>query len=373
MTREFRVDRMRLSGDGKSEWRIEHLPGSPIGEQPYDLNASAQADKPIIQARFLPKGIASEKDLQESARRGVLKSLAFPSIQIADSYAYANFGQFVSGQDRLAQERWRNCPTPKGFRLEIASQPDTDAICGRSNNVVLVFSTRPSGELYCENCQEVGIPAHWTSSRSNTIAACLQAESRLRDDSAAAKQLFVQWQALWKKDGALILSKEAKNAPHAVDVLAAMIAPKSRAMGFIGAAVLDPEQLLATAEAVDALSAQQLVRELDASLSTATLVEHGGIYPEPAPERARLCAEVWYVRVPAFDANVGRSGPPTSMTGYRVPKEGDFVRGAYPFILMARDKTGRMRLAGVSKEFIDLAAQSALARLQGSASSTASQ
>lgn len=124
------------------------------------------------------------------------------------------------------------------------------------------------------------------------------------------------------------------------------VANRSRALQFVETLFLRPWQLLSQPRENDVYELDQVFTQL---LETATAIRSGGRYPESEAQFAGLCAEVWYLRIPAME----ESAEPLLAGGYALPAAGALERDVYPFITVTRTPDG-LRLAGVSRELVQV-------------------
>ncbi|MGY0653019.1 WG repeat-containing protein [Luteimonas sp. A537] len=181
-------------------------------------------------------------------------------------------------------------------------------------------------------------PADWQARAAQAACAALPAFERDQAD-ADLKALMLRWRAGLP---------ERESAPFGMPwpALAGSVANHSRAQQFIVALFLRPWQLLNQPREADTYELGELFARM---LETATPVRSGGRYPEPEAEFAGLCAEVWYLRIPALE----QSADPLLAGGYALPPAGTLERDVYPFVTVARTPDG-LRLAGVSSELVQV-------------------
>jgi hypothetical protein len=181
----------------------------------------------------------------------------------------------------------------------------------------------------------VGIPERWQRQapgaqcalpRWNLDAARLQYGAWLkRFDHDLQPFLHGANEALWKGQGLTLRTS---------------LVPRSRATATLFSMSTAPETLGASLGLDDATSHGDLLPRLLALLKTAEVAGRGGTYPEPLPAFSALCAEVWYLRIPA-GGTVDASPVPADT----------LERDGYPFITVMRDGD-RIVLTGLSRELV---------------------
>lgn len=179
-------------------------------------------------------------------------------------------------------------------------------------------------------------PADWQARAAQAACPALPAFDRDQAD-AELKALMLRWRAGLP---------ERESAPFGMPwpALADSVANHSRAQQFIAALFLRPWQLLSQPRETDMYELGEIFAWM---LETATPVRSGGRYPEPVAEFAGLCAEVWYLRIPALE----QSAEPVLAGGYALPPAGTLERDVYPFVTVVRTPDG-LRLVGVSSELV---------------------
>ncbi len=354
----FVVTRFRLERDEQRHWSASILPGSPIGEQPFDRHPVAMELKPLVEARYLPEGMVSDANVLAAAQTGRLNEAVYPSIQIAGRTAYVNFNRFVrEGREPLA-ETMTVCREADGFRLLIPVAPgqaDT-GVCAEAGLDSLRLIRDGKGDLTCEACAELGLPERWVPMEASVSQSCESAESGLAAwSSESARQEYREWLYRWYGDLPVLLAVRDdadSGRSTADDDRLRSVRAHSRAHRALAALILDPRRLAGPLAGPTAnLDWSGLIRRFSDLLGAAEPVGQGGIYPETDPRYTGRCAEVWYLRLPMLEAAHADGLEVPGLEVYALPPAGEFRRNAYPFLTFQRTSAG-IRLEGVSREFL---------------------
>lgn len=355
---QFVVTRFRLARDDNRQWNASVVPGSPIGEQDYDLHPMAVKSKPVLDARYLPEGIISDVNVLVAAQAGRLREAIYPSIQIAGRTAFVNFNQFVrEGQSEL-EEMMMFCREGDGFRLLTGVNPHEHPVGACSDTALdaLQFRADAEGVMVCEGCEALALPARWLRRdpppRNECTLASMQAAAWT---PAAAREAYADWLERWTAEMPVLLAVQAGtegSASGVRDDRAASVLPHSRAASAVASMVLDPQRFAGLLEDPAAeIDWQGLIRRFSALLAAAEPMGAGGVYPEIDPQFAGICAEVWYMKLPALDTSLAAGRSVYGFDNYVLPPMGEFRRNAYPFLTFSRTPQG-LQLAGVSRELL---------------------
>lgn len=295
---------------------------------PYDGHPLAMLLQPPLDARYVPTGLDNEAALRRAVADGTLREAIYPSLQLADDRAFVWLSQFTGSRLQPLGNTLVRCAAGEGFRLLLDSED-----CSNAQAPSLHFDAAPGQAVVCRECAALNLPARWE--RQPPGAQC-----RLpRFDPDAARAQYATWLRRFDQDIQPFLhdASEALWKARGLSMRSSLV-PRSRATATLFSMSMAPETFGASMGIDDAPPRSDLLPRLLALLKRADVVGRGGIYPEPLPEFAALCAEVWYLRVP-----VG------GMADARPPPADTLARDVYPFITVVR--TGdRIVLAGVSRE-----------------------
>lgn len=181
-------------------------------------------------------------------------------------------------------------------------------------------------------------PPDWQAQEAQASCAAVPAFNQA--EAASGLQALMQ---RWREG-----LPERKNTAFGMPwpALAGSVANHSRAQHFIDALFLKPWELVADPRNEDVHELGEIFASM---LESAVPVRSGGRYPETSAEFADICAEVWYLHIPALDQATENPLP----GDYTLPPAGVFKRDVYPFITIARTPEG-LRLAGVSRELVQV-------------------
>jgi WG containing repeat len=351
--------RFRLERDADNHWRANVAGGSAIGDQHYDLNPAAVKERPVLDARYLPDGLLTDAQVLAAARAGRLRGAVFPSIQIADSRAYVNFDQFTHAGKAVRAPTMTVCREANGFRLvpTVGRSGNVDTACAGGGARGLRFHNDGEAALRCKGCARLGLPTHWRFVAAAPRNAC---PAMATDWSATkARREYAEWLARFEREAPRWLAPiddSRRSARGQIDDLRTSVDTSSRAIGELAMMSLQPQRLAGLVD--DDLKADipwsSLGLRLIALLRQAEPAGFGGIYPESDDHYAHVCAEVWYLRLPAVEAAVAAGARIPGFSAYSLPRAGAFRRRAYPFVTFTRHKYGDrgIRLAGISREFL---------------------
>lgn len=308
-------------------------PEEDLGEglhMPYDGHPLAMLLQPTLDARYLPAGLDNEAAIRRAVADGTLREPLYPSLQLADDRAFVWLSQFGHSTLGMHSNTLVRCAGTTGFRLLLDSDD-----CADAHAPSLHFEGPTDTELVCRECAGVGIPERWQRQapgaqcalpRWNLDAARLQYDAWLtRFDHDLQPFLHGASEALWKGQGLTLRTS---------------LVPRSRATATLFSMSTAPEALGASLGLDEATPYGDLLPRLLALLKTAEVAGRGGTYPEPLPAFSALCAEVWYLRIPA-GGTVDASPVPADT----------LERDGYPFITVMRDGD-RIVLTGLSRELV---------------------
>lgn len=295
---------------------------------PYDGHPLAMLLQPPLDARYLPAGLDNEAAIRRAVADGSLREAIYPSLQLADDRAFVWLSQFAGSTLEPLGNTLVRCAAGDGFRLLLESED-----CSNAQAASLHFDGAPGGEVVCRECAALKLPERWE--RQPPGAQC-----RLSPwDPDAARAQYAAWLKRFDQDIQPFLhdASEALWKARGLSIRTSLV-PRSRATATLFSMSMAPATFGASIGIDDAPSHSDLLPRLLALLKHADVAGRGGIYPEPLPAFAALCAEVWYLRVPV--GGMADAGPPLADT---------LERDGYPFITVVRNGD-RIVLAGVSRE-----------------------
>jgi hypothetical protein len=321
----------------------------------YDGHREAQSRRALIDARYLPEGIATPEEVRQAQRSGRLKHPLFPSIQISDWQAYVSFSELTSQASPLVDNSTLvRCTWTGGWRL---LAPPTERgtpprqACALPPDQGLHFRQEPDGSMTCVDCEPLALPTRWIQqSMATGTQRCAKPPATW--SQADTDRDYAQWVGAWARHWSKWLRGEQ---PDPQNEGLPLVRPSSRAMSTLSSLVQDEESLI-RALGLDPKKAPKgrYVDHLVKWLKAAKPEASGGIYPDPLASKDGACDEVWYVSMPGLKDKLAKSnrGFPL-MSGYHLPPSGQFERNAYPFLTFQRTSKG-LALAGISREFLQL-------------------
>ncbi len=360
--RRGKLDGIALERDAKGVWRALPERRPVFTEQGYDGHLIAALVKARIDARFLPEGYETPEQITAAFADGRLIEANAPSIQVSGDTAYVGFGNFKARmRGGLLPNTMPMCFDDGGFRL-LTNAPvdgrraDGSRACDDAREPALHFKGDLDGRLECAECERYGVPKVWK--RQADAVACTLAPWQADTAAARWREWQTAMQSTWKDLPALSEHMSSREVQAMIAAaLEQVVEPESRAANAL-AALWDGKpswaQPAAQARQVDADRLAQTMLDL---LWRAQPAGDGGRYPETRSDLPQ-CARVWYLKLDEVEAAVrAHDGDPTlAWAGrYALPGAGEFMRDTYPFVTMTETEQG-LRLAGISREFIDLVA-----------------
>ncbi|WP_416051803.1 hypothetical protein [Cupriavidus basilensis] len=173
-------------------------------------------------------------------------------------------------------------------------------------------------------------------------------------DRAAQAQRYRAWQQQFETDFATLQQRRRAGAQiteaQIEQVFAKSVVPESRAVPLLKA--LAEQSDISAGSGFAVVGAGRIFFDL---LRDAVPAGDGGIYPENEATIGAHNLSVWYMHINGGggDTTERYFSDPKRFEPYRLPPAGRFERRAYPFLLMD-DKSGALRLGGVSAEFWNL-------------------
>jgi hypothetical protein len=350
-----------LTSDDSGRWQVRPPDRpSPIRAR-RDDHPLALRQGAVIDARYVPRDLSDAEAVQRAHDGKRLRELRQPSIQLSAWTAYVGFDLFSRPGEVDAAPLpsvWTRCPDPVGVRLvawhgEWAQQAQACA-SPKVAAVHLKPVASDEGNLLCEGCEALGLPQHWLRRDEPPVdARCVAPPAGWHAEQA--RRDYARWLAAWLPTWQPVLQGQP-TSQVASEGWSRHQADPSRALSTLSALSRRPEALLRDL-GLDGQRAPKLPlgEALLKWLRRAEPVGDGGLYPEPEPEFAGQCAQVWYLRWPELEqrmrARPAKAGQPFAM-GLRLPPAGQLARQAYPFLTFSRGADGNLQLSGVSREVL---------------------